>query len=145
MRCFISTFANINYFVKKMKRLLFTTLVTLLFSSTILAQEIEVPMSEQRVEDKAYWEKGKRARSIISIEVTHDENAVYIYSNVLLDDLQVIIKDSADNEIYSATTTVIPDQRTSINLLFPGSGQYKIELNIGDRCYFGYFEVDSSL
>lgn len=127
-----------------MKRLLFTTLFTLLFSSTILAQEIEVPMS-QRVEDKAYWEKGKRARSIISIEVTHDQNAVYIYSNVLLEDLQVTIKDSADNEIYSTTTIVVPDQKTSISLLFPGDGQYKIELNIGERCYFGYFEIGSSL
>jgi len=128
-----------------MKRLLFTTLVTLLFSLTILAQEIEVPMSEQRVEDKAYWEKGKRARSISPIEVTHDENAVYIYSNVLLEDLQVTIKDSTGNEIYSTTTVVVPDQRTSISLLFPGEGQYKIELNIGERCYFGYFEVGSSL
>mgnify|MGYP003411180859 CR=1 FL=1 len=127
-----------------MKRFLFTTLFTLLFSSTILAQEIEVPMS-QRVEDKAYWEKGKRARSIISIEVTHDQNAVYIYSNVLLEDLQVTIKDSADNEIYSTTTIVVPDQKTSISLLFPGDGQYKIELNIGERCYFGYFEIGSSL
>jgi len=128
-----------------MKRFLFTTLFTLLFSSTILAQEIEVPMSEQRVEDKAYWEKGKRARSIAPIEVTHDDNAVYIYSNVLLEDLQITIKDSADNEIYSTTTIAVPDQRTSISVLFPSDGQYKIELNIGERCYLGYFEVGSSL
>lgn len=74
--------------------------------------------------------------------VTHDNNILYIYSNILIKDLQVTIKDSYDNLIHSEITSLYVDKTITILLNNLTAGEYKIELVSENESLFGYFFIE---
>ncbi|WP_321331751.1 DUF3244 domain-containing protein [uncultured Bacteroides sp.] len=75
--------------------------------------------------------------------VTHDGNIVYIYySDYLLANLQITVKDLSGNAVYSNTVSVSCNQPYSFVLNNVENGDYEIELSYGNMLLYGYFLIE---
>jgi len=73
---------------------------------------------------------------------THDENVVHIYySDYLLENLQVTVKDLSGNTVYSNVVSVSYDHPYLFILDNVESGDYILELNYGNKAIYGYFSI----
>lgn len=79
----------------------------------------------------------------ISIEPSagYDNNAIYLYSDIRLDRLQVTIKNEAGDILISEMISVFPQQTSILSMENIGNGVYILELNDGKNEYRGYFEI----
>ncbi len=117
-----------------MKRLLIGCIALCFAMASSYAEEIDIKLIK---EDKI------EIRSLSSeLTATHDDNIVHIYySDYLLENLQVIVKDLSGEVVYSNTVSVSYNQPYSFTLNNVESGEYKIELVYGTKLLYGYFSI----
>lgn len=74
--------------------------------------------AEQRINvDTKGWLEAHRGRSILSVPVlTHDDNLLFIYSDVPLENLQVQVEDEFGNVVYVDNVSVAAGQKYSFPL-----------------------------
>ncbi len=96
---------------------------------------------EKRVEViKRHWFEDTRSVSCVPT-ITHDSNTVYIYSDIVLDNLQIIIKDTRGTILYSSTTTIPNTQCYSFTIDNIKEGDFIIELKHEKKYLYGYFSI----
>lgn len=103
----------------------------------IRAVEGEITLYSSSPQEK--WVKDKRS---ISIEptATIDENTIRIYLDVTISELQVSIKDSRGNIVYSNNCMESSRNYTfDVRNLF--EGEYTIDFKIGEKIYYGNFII----
>ena len=86
------------------------------------------------------WEQDNRSITNFPI-IIQENNAIHIYSNILLNNMDITIKDSSNNIIQSVFITVVPNQPTAIKIVTTEKGDYKIELRYNQVSLYGYFSI----
>lgn len=113
-------------------------IATAVFPSSIYAHKIA--LFHKSKNDAPTWShKKKRSISYLPI-ITQDNNILYIYSDIPMEDAVLTIKDEYNNIIISSIITVFPNQGSTFMLTI-NSGNYIIELEYEDNYYYDYFEV----
>lgn len=114
----------------------FVTLLLIIFSSICLfAEERNIELQERKAELGARSLNYKPA-------VSYDGNILYIHSEIPLENLQVSVTDLYSGiTIYYTNITVINNLPYTLQPQNIGIGNYLLELNIGQKSYYGYFEV----
>lgn len=122
-----------------MKQLLFIC-AFLLYGISSLAEEITVEFYRSCPEDLV---KDKRS---ITLEptATIDGNTIRIYTNVPISNLQVAIKDSMGNVVYTYNDTTSSRCHTFEVYDLP-EGDYTLELKIGEEAFYGDFSVQDDI
>ncbi|MCI1648720.1 MAG: DUF3244 domain-containing protein [Bacteroides sp.] len=118
-----------------MKRLL-SICVFILLGLSVGAEEVNIQLSRHKDDDVD-------TRSlIIEPTATHDEDVVHIYyDDYLLENLQITVKDSSGNVIYSNIASVSCNYSYSFILNNIESGEYMLELSYGNNFLYGYFSI----
>lgn len=85
--------------------------------------------------------KVKEERSISIVPTASlNENTLCVYTNLPIEDLQIVVTDSYNNIVYSNKTTACSRSHNfELNTL--PKGEYIVELTIGDEKIFGYFSM----
>lgn len=84
---------------------------------------------------------GTRSLSVAPT-VTYEGSIVHVYySDYLLEDLQITVKDLSGNVVYSSTVSVSYNEPYSFILNNVDSGEYEIELSYGTNLFYGYFSL----
>lgn len=117
-----------------MKHFLFSC-ICLIFCTNSFAETIFIQLYKNNDKTQVI---DKRSLSI-KPTVTHDGNTIHIYSNIPIENLQIIIKDTYDNSIYLETATILPEHIHSFTLNNVENGEYKIELTSTNESFYGYF------
>lgn len=113
-------------------------IATFVFPSSIYAHKIA--LFHKSKNDAPTWpQKGKRSINYLP-SIIQNDNTLYIYSDIPMEDAMLTIKDEYNNIIISSTITVFPNQGSTF-ILTIDSGNYIIELEYEDNYYYGYFEV----
>lgn len=119
-----------------MKRLLIiscTVLITLYSYSW--AEEVNIkfiPVTERCEDD----------RSIpIVPSASHEGNIISIYSDILLEKVQIAVKDGIGRILFSEVIPIFPQQPYTFSIGNIENGIYTLELNDGKEEYYGYFEI----
>ena len=108
-------------------------IIGLLISATCMAEEtIKLRRKEQKEKDM-----DKRTLTITPI-ASIDRNILYLYSDVLIEDVEIIVTDNMGNIIYTSTISIYGQHPI---YLPETTGELLIELKIGDDYYYGYFEM----
>ena len=103
-------------------------------ASTSYAEEKKIEVT------KRYWLEDMRSASYI-LTITHDGNTLYIYSDIALDNLHIIIKDAGGTILYSNTITILNTQRYSFTIDNTTEGEFLIELTHENKYLYGYFNI----
>lgn len=88
------------------------------------------------------WEQDKRSITNFP-SVTQEDDVIYIYSNIMQNNVNIIIKDSSNNIIQSTSITLSPNQPTAIKIVTIIKGDYRIELRYSQVSLYGYFSIMS--
>ena len=72
--------------------------------------------------------------------VIKDNNTIYIYSNILLDNLQITIKDEMDNIIYSNNIAITNNYPYSFMTTYIKNKKYIIEMTYKTTVFYGTFQ-----
>lgn len=117
-----------------MKRLLSLLLIGMMFLP-VFAEEKSIEIKKM-----VY---GPEYRSLtFTPTVTHDGNILHIYSEIPLDNLQVVIMDlSSGNSLSYDNITILYGQPYTLFLENADSGTYKIELKVNHTSYYGFFDL----
>lgn len=110
-------------------------IIGFLFCTSIWAGEITLYCEN----NNTIWVKDKRS---LSLEPTAmlDGNTLCIYTNLPVENLQIVVTDGYNNTVYSNNnTTCSRSYNFDLNRLT--EGEYLVELTIGDESYYGYFSV----
>lgn len=78
----------------------------------------------------------------ITIEPTAslNENTLCLYTNLPVEDLQIVVTDSYNNIVYSNNDTAC-SRKHNFELNTLPEGEYIIELTIGDEIFYGIFSI----
>ena len=103
----------------------------------INAVEKNIRLYSSKYIDK--WGKDKRS---ISLEPTAsiNENTLYIYTNLPVENIQIVVTDDYGNIFYSKNDAVHSRSHT-FELVNLKEGEYTVELTIGDESFYGYFSI----
>lgn len=118
-----------------MKRIFFICII-FSFCMNCLASEVSIQLYKAPHENKVEDDRS------ISLEPTASLNgdALYIYTNLPVEDLQIVVTDSYNNPVYSNNDT--PCSRShNFELNTLPKGEYIVELTIGDEIFYGYFSI----
>ena len=121
-----------------MKRLLLLYILFFPFFNSI-AEEVFISLTIHEE-----WTSDKRSVTIYPTAAI-DGNNIFIYSNVSIDVLHIIIKDSSGNIIYSTDTAVNTLIPTLISLFNIEEGGYILELSYEDIYLIGNFRIYQSV
>lgn len=99
--------------------------------------------AEKRINvDIERWKVAHKGRSIFSVPVlTHDDNLLFIYSDVPLENLQIQVMDESGNVVYMDNVSVAAGQKYSFSLDISFSGEYIIELTCDRKFLSGSFHL----
>jgi len=86
------------------------------------------------------WGEDKRSIPYLPC-LTHDGSTIYIYSDIMLEDLQVTILDDSENIVYSDTINVFNNQYYSFQFNSTQAGIYTIELTNREHSFWGQFKL----
>ena len=110
--------------------IIFLILIMGASASTSYAEEKNIEAIEK------HWLEDTRSASCIPT-ITHDGNTLYIYSDIVLDDLHIIIKDTTGTILYSSTVTISNTQRYSFTIDNMNVGEFLIELTHENKYLYG--------
>lgn len=117
----------------KLKELLLIVLCAL----PLLSFATEV---EQTIDLNVEARKGKQPRSVISVPMlSQDENILFNYSDVSLENLQIKVADEFGNVIYVENVSIVAESKHSLYMNLGLTSQYTIELNCGSNFLYGSF------
>lgn len=89
------------------------------------------------------WNEADKGRSIPSVPVlTHDDNILFIYSDVPLENLQIQVKDESGNVVYMDNVSVVAGQKYSFALQGVCAGCFVIKLSCEEKLLWGRFELE---
>lgn len=118
-----------------MKKLFFSFLLLAFFSSTITTFAKNRPIKV----DLDRW-MSERSLSIVPV-LSHDQHTVYIYSNQLLENIEVKVTDTCGNIVYDEVLTIRSGETISFTLDNTESGEYLIEITHGVKYLYGWFGI----
>ena len=125
-------------FVKKqyMIRYFFIFVLTVMsLSPAIRAEEVIIPITSK------VSGNDDPNRSITNFPtVTMNGNTIYIYSNILLDNLQITIIDEMKNIIYSNNATITNNHPYSFTTSYIKNKKYIIEMTYKTIVFYGIFQ-----
>lgn len=113
--------------------------MSLFLACPLFADEDPIDMDEEP--DPSYW--GERERFIdYRPLVSHDGDILYIYSEVPLVGLRVMLKDMNGMIVYSNVASIASKEKIALPLMI-GSGSYIIELNesCSHNVLYGYITI----
>lgn len=119
-----------------MKRLLFIFISFILYINCV-AQEVSIQLYSDYSKD---WHIEDRSLTITPT-ATYDRNAIYISSILLIEDMQVIVKDKHGYIVYSNIITIPSKQCYSFTFDCHDSEEYIIEIAYDNKWYYGYFST----
>lgn len=127
-----------------MKKILFILIIFLsaLSTSSLQAKRKVIALMQQAVSDdqKSKWQPEERSIIDNTPFIIHDQNTFYIYSESLLEESQLTIRDEYNNIIYFTIDTILPNEEKVFTLDIE-KGIYTIELEFKENIYYGYFEI----
>lgn len=109
-----------------------TIMVAPTFTSLAEEKKIEV--------NKSQWHEEIRSTSCVPT-ITHDSNTLCIYSNIILENLHIIVKDRMGTTLYSNTVTISSNQHYSFTINNIKEGDFLIELTHENKYLYGYFYI----
>ena len=86
------------------------------------------------------WGEDKRSIPYVP-HLSHNGNIIYIYSDIILEDLQITILNEFDSIVYSSTITVFNNQDYPFQFSTMETGTYTIELTNGEHSFWGQFTL----
>lgn len=96
---------------------------------------------EKKIEtNKALWHEEIRSTFCIPT-ITHDNNIFHIYSNIVLENLHITVRDTTGTILYSSTVTISNTQRYSFTIDNMNVGEFLIELTHENKYLYGYFNI----
>lgn len=107
---------------------------------SIKAIEKDILLYNSCSKDEGYWCKDKRSITLVPT-ATIDGNTIHIYSDVTISGLQMSIKDSMGNIVYSYNDMTSARCHTFDIYGLP-EGKYLLEFEIGDESFYGNFFID---
>ncbi len=120
-----------------MKRLLFIFL-SFLFYINCLAQETPIQLHKNNDKDRV---KDDRSLSI-EPTATYDGNTIYIYSDIMVKDVQITVKDADGNTVYSSDNIIfIPTKYYSFTLYNVKNTDYQLIIEYDNLKISGYFNI----
>lgn len=87
------------------------------------------------------WIKDERSISLVPT-ATIDGSTIRIYTSVTVENIQIIVRDHANNIIYSETATLLRGQPYSFHVHGMANQQATLELNIGENVLTGIFSIE---
>lgn len=125
-----------------MKKILFATLfLSILLVSSAYAKKKVIALSKIKSNKEVKWDEAKRSIETFIPLVIYDGNLFCIYSETLMQEAELTIKDKYNTIVYSAIITVLPNEEPAFTLPM-SNGEYMIELECNEDYYYGYFEID---
>lgn len=114
-------------------------LITLLLISMMI---FPLLAEEKKIELQRKAHDIERRSMAYAPTVTHDDNAIYIYSNTSLENLQVIITNLSTKASFNfGNISIWKEQPYILYLNSMESGNYKIEIAIKSNNFYGYFDI----
>lgn len=106
----------------------------------LFADEEPIDMDEEPSTDR--WNRGNRSIDYRPL-VSHDGDILYIYSEVPLVGLRVMLKDMNGMIVYSNVASIASKEKIALPLMI-GSGSYIIELNesCSHNVLYGYMTIN---
>lgn len=119
-----------------MKRLIITICTLLILITSSWAHTEAIVLTKLR-------HKSRQERSMPIVPSVYQEgSAIYLYSDLPLENLQVTIKDETGQVISEETIFVSPQQSYTFSIGNVEDGKYILELDNGqEEEYYGYFEI----
>lgn len=119
-------------------------LLVICLSPAIRAEEVIIPITSKIAgnddpKEKNTWEQDNRSTTIFPT-VIKDNNTIYIYSNILLDNLQITIKDEMGNIIYSNNIAITNNYPYSFTTTYIKNKKYIIEMTYKTTIFYGTFQ-----
>lgn len=118
----------------KLLIVIFSTLIVEFFTSMSYAEEKKIEVTEK------YWFEDTRSVSCIPT-ITHDSNTLYIYSDIILENLNITVKNATGMLLYSNTVTILNTQRYSFTIDDMNKGEFLIELTYRKKYLYGHFNI----
>lgn len=115
-------------------------LMSLFLVCPLFADEEPIDMDEEPSTDR--WNRGNRSIDYRPL-VSHDGDILYIYSEVPLVGLRVMLKDMNGMIVYSNVASIASKEKIALPLMI-GSGSYIIELNesCSHNVLYGYMTIN---
>jgi hypothetical protein len=119
-------------------------LTVMSLSPAIRAEEVIIPITSKvsgndDPKEKNTWEQDNRSITNFPT-VTMNGNTIYIYSNILLDNLQITIIDEMKNIIYSNNATITNNHPYSFTTTYIKNKKYIIEMTYKTIVFYGIFQ-----
>ena len=103
---------------------------------SIKAIEEDIPLYRTS-DSKGNWDKDKRSITLIPTAAIGG-NTIRIYSDVTISELQIFVKDSMGNIVYSYND-MTPSRCHTFDIYGLPEGKYVLVFEIGDTFFYGYF------
>jgi hypothetical protein len=122
-----------------MRKLLLLLMLACLSVSSLQAQRKIIIISPTHTERQNRWEEDDRSLEDSALYVTHEKNTFYLYSDMMMEDVKLTIRDDNNDIVSSIITTITPEQDiiTIPNVI---SGSYIIEFEYKGEFYCGFFK-----
>lgn len=90
--------------------------------------------------NQSQWQREERSTTGNKFFVLHDKDIFYIYSDNLIEEIKLTIRNRHNDIIYSIIEPIFSDKENIFELNI-GYGKYVIELEYKETIYFGHFEI----
>ena len=90
--------------------------------------------------NQSQWQRKERSITGNKLFVLHDKDIFYIYSDNLIEEVKLTIRNRHNDIIYSTIEPIFSDKENIFELNI-GYGEYVIELEYKETVYYGYFEI----
>lgn len=116
----------------------FFLFLSCLFAFNCMAQT-PVPITEGGEDNAEDRDIDHRSLTVLPT-VAHDGNVLYLFSDICIENLQVIVTDATGSEVYSTIITLLGNK----TILLPElpNGNYSIELFYEEKYLYGYFTIE---
>lgn len=121
------------------KFLLIAIVASFFMTSPLFAKKTMIEM-QVIINGKPRWEQEERSLFNNVPLIFHDGSTLYVYSDVLIENANFVIKDQYNNTVYSSINSIFSDIENIFELNM-GYGKYVIELEYKETVYYGYFEI----
>lgn len=123
-----------------MKKYLLFMLLCILLASPLYAKR-RIIVLNKFAKTEIEWTENKRSIEAFMPLVINNGDLFYVYSESLMQEAKLTIKDKYNAIVYSTIITVLPNEETAFTLPI-NNGEYIIELECNEDYYYGYFEID---
>lgn len=125
-----------------MKRKLVTLACIIMSFASLAGQNKSWNINEQKDIKVIERDWGEDKRSIPYLpSLSHDNNIIYIYSDITFENLQVTILNEAGGIVYSNVISVFENQGYSFQFNAAGAGTYTIEMANREHSFWGQFTL----